>query len=220
MEAPGSFIDRRDAGRQLAKRLALFAGRPDVIVLALPRGGVPVAAEIAAALRVPLDVFVVRKLGVPFYEEFAMGAIADGGIVAVNHAVVDALGISSAAFGEVVKRERAELERRQHAYRDDRPAVELRGKTVIVVDDGVATGASIITALAAIRSRDPARIIVAVPVCSDDGYDALRASADAVICLSVPSDFQSVGEHYNDFSQVDDATVRRLLAPALASASR
>lgn len=208
------FADRRAAGRALAHELRDYSGRDDVVVLALPRGGVPVAYEVAVALRAPLDVFTVRKLGVPGHEEYAMGALASDGSYVVDRDVVDSLGISPAQFAVVVQTELAELERREAAYRDRRPRIDLRGKTVIVVDDGLATGASMQAAVGALRDSEPAHVIVAVPVGAEQARTQLRRSADAVVCLATPYPFVAVGHHYVDFSQTTDEEVRSLLSAA------
>jgi predicted phosphoribosyltransferase len=205
------FPDRRAAGRALAQELRAYSGRDDVVVLALPRGGVPVAYEVAKALHAPLDVFTVRKLGVPGHEEYAMGALASDGSYFVDRQIVDSLHISPAQFAAVVRTELAELQRREAAYRDRRSRIDLRGKTVIVVDDGLATGASMQAAVGALRDSDPARVIVAVPVGAEQACAQLRRSANEVICLATPHPFVAVGQHYEDFSQTEDEEVRRLL---------
>lgn len=218
----GSFRyrDRRDAGRALAARLRGYSDREDVIVLALPRGGVPVGFEVATALRVPLDVFLVRKLGVPGHEELAFGAIASGGILALDGDIVRQLGISRATIERVIAREAAELERRERAYRDDLPPPELRGRTITLVDDGLATGSTMMAAAAAVKQEQPARVIVAVPVAAADACERLRQEADEVICLLTPSPFHAVGIWYEDFRPVSDEEVRRLLAAAGRPAAR
>lgn len=211
------FHDRADAGRRLAAKLADYTDRDDVIVLALPRGGVPVGYEVAQALMVPLDVFLVRKLGVPGREELAMGAIASGGVRVLNREVVDALGISPDVVDEVAAMERVELLRREEAFRDDRPAPELRGKTVILVDDGLATGSTMRTAVVAIRRFEPAAVVVAVPVGAADTCRALRDIADDVVCVQTPEPFYAVGNWYQDFAQTTDDEVRDLLARTTAA---
>jgi predicted phosphoribosyltransferase len=211
------FRDRTDAGRRLAARLGEYAGRPGLLVLALPRGGVPVAFEVAGSLGAPLDVFLVRKLGVPGYEELAMGAIATGGVLVVNEAVVRELGISGEVFEEVAGRERAELERRERAYRGERPAPEVRGRAVILVDDGLATGSTMRAAAAALRRQKPARVVVAVPVAAREACDEFRAEVDEVVCAATPEPFHGVGRWYEDFSQTTDEEVRVLLARARTS---
>ena len=208
------FTDRADAGRQLAAKLERYAGRDDVIVLALPRGGVPVGYEVARSLAAPLDVFLVRKLGVPGHEELAMGAIATGGIRVLNSEVIRQLGISSDAVERVTRDEERELTRRELAYRGGRGPAEVRGKTVIIVDDGLATGATMAAAVAALRKLGPDAIIVAVPYGSPDTCAAMRAKADACVCARSPRDFRGVGEGYADFGQTTDAEVRALLERA------
>ena len=205
------FRDRRDAGRRLAADLASYANRPDVRVLALPRGGVPVAYEVARALDAPLDVFVVRKLGVPGHEEYAMGAIASGGAVLVNQQVVRSLGVTHDQVQRVLETESRELERREEQYRGDRPAPQVAGNTVILVDDGLATGSTMMVAVSALREEKPARIVVAVPLGSRDTCAAMRAVADDVICSMTPEPFQAVGLWYDDFSQTSDEEVHALL---------
>jgi putative phosphoribosyl transferase len=209
-----TFLDRRDAGRKLAQRFDAYVGKPDVIVLALPRGGVPVAYEISLRLDAPLDVLVVRKLGVPGHEELAMGAIASGGIQVVDQRVVNALGVSREAFEDVEARERAELERRERTFRAGRPPLDVTGKIAIIVDDGLATGASMAAAIDAIRTRDPARVVAAVPVASPETCAALGERADEMICLVTPDRMYAVGIWYEDFTQTTDAEVRQLLDAA------
>jgi putative phosphoribosyl transferase len=208
------FRDRTDAGRQLAAKLMDYANRPDVLVLALPRGGVPVAFEVAQALDAPLDVFLVRKLGLPGHEELAMGAIASGGVVVRNSEVVDMLRIPDHVIDAVAVQEQRELERREQAYRDDRSAPNVRGKTVILVDDGLATGSSMRAAAAALREQDPARIVVAVPTAAPKTCDEVRNEVDEIICAITPEPFYAVGLWYEDFSQTTDDEVRALLARA------
>ncbi len=212
------YRDRAEAGRHLAEKLAGYADRPDVLVLALPRGGVPVAYEVARALHAPLDVFLVRKLGVPGHEELAMGAIASGGMRLLNESVVRALRISSKDIDQVAKVEQAELERREREYRDDRPPPDLRGKTVIVIDDGLATGASMRAAVVALRRQRPARLVVAVPVAAAATCEEFRSEVDEVVCASTPEPFHAVGLWYEDFSQTTDDEVRDLLERAHAAA--
>jgi putative phosphoribosyl transferase len=216
---PRSFIfqDRTDAGRQLAEELLSYAGRDDVIVLALPRGGVPVAFEVAQRLGVPLDVFIVRKLGVPGHEELAMGAIASGGVRVLNEDVLYVLPDAQSIVEMVTAIEREELKRRERNYRSDRPAPEVRGRTVILVDDGLATGATMRAAAAALRQQGAAKIIVAVPVGAPSTCHEIRRVADEVVCLQTPGSFMGVGQYYEDFSQTTDEEVRELLA---ASASK
>lgn len=209
--------DRHDAGAALGAGLAEYAYRPDVFVLALPRGGVPVAAAVADALHAPMDVFLVRKLGVPGHEEFAFGAIASGGTTVLNRDVIAALGLNLALMDAVVRTEQNELERRQRAYRDDRPFPDLAGKKVIVVDDGLATGSSMYAAVAALREQGPARIIVAAPVGSAEAVNSVRSVADDVVVLATPEPFLAVGAWYEHFDQVTDAEVRQLLEKRVLS---
>jgi len=208
------FPDRTEAGRLLASRLMKYAGRPDVLVLGLPRGGIPVAFEVARELSVPLDVFLVRKLGVPGREELAMGAIATGGVKILNEDVVRALGISDEVIDEVAAAEQAELERRQRAYRGDRPAPKVRGRTVILIDDGLATGSTMRAAVASLRRQGPARIVVGVPVGAPGTCAELQEEADEVICARMPEPFYAVGFWYRDFSQTTDEEVHDLLERA------
>jgi predicted phosphoribosyltransferase len=211
------FRDRRDAGRQLAERLREWADRPDVLVLALPRGGVPVGYEVARRLGAPLDVFVVRKLGVPGHEELAMGALATGGVRVLNPDVIGGLGIPTEVIEAVTAREAEELARRERAYRGDRPPAEVAGRVVILVDDGLATGATMRAAATAVRERGPSRVVVAAPVGAPDACRALRAVADDTVCLLTPGWFSAVGAWYDDFSPTTDAEVRDLLERAAAS---
>jgi predicted phosphoribosyltransferase len=208
------FRDRREAGELLALELAHLAGRAgqtDCVILALPRGGVPVAYKLSCILRAPLDILVVRKLGVPGHEELAMGAIATGGVRFLNENVVSALGIDRAAIAEVEKRELEELLRREKTYRGDRMPLEITGKTVILVDDGIATGATVLAAIEAVRRRGAARIVVASPVSPASVVGMLRRHAEEVHCVLTPEDFGGVGQWYDDFSQTEDGEVRRLL---------
>jgi len=209
-----SFRDRKYAGRALAKRLALFAGRRDVTVLALPRGGTPVAYEVAKALHAPLDVLVVRKLGVPWNPEFAMGAIASGGERLIDDMLTRELGISTQDVEEVASNEAYELERRERVYRGGRPAPDLRGRTVILVDDGLATGSTMRVAVRAVRRQSPARVVVAAPVAAPEACELLRGEADEVVCAEMPDPFLGVGRWYLDFSQTSDEEVCRLLDDA------
>lgn len=211
------YRDRADAGRRLSAALADFTGRPGLLVLALPRGGVPVAFEVAQALGAPLDLFLVRKLGVPGHEEWAMGAIASGGVRVLNAHVVDTLRIPASAVDAAVAREEAEMRRRDAAYRADRPPPEVRGRVVIVVDDGLATGATMRAAVAALRAQEPAELVVAVPVAARETADALAAETDRVVCPLLPEPFQAVGLWYDDFTQTEDDEVRELLARAHAA---
>ena len=214
------FKDRHEAGRQLGEALVSFAPR-DAVVLGLPRGGVPVAFEVARRLRAPLDVCIVRKLGVPGHEEFAMGAIASGGVELLSPQTVRSLGLTHGQVAHVLGRERLELERRERAYRDGRPVVDVRGRTVIVVDDGLATGASMRAAVMALRQRGPAAIIVAVPVASAGTCEDIRHVADDCVCLHTPDPFFGVGQWYAEFGQTTDDEVRALLArPERAPAAR
>jgi len=208
------FRDRKDAGRRLATRMTEYAGRPEVLVLALPRGGVPVAFEVALSLGAPLDIFLVRKLGVPGQEELAMGAIATGGLRVVNDSVVRHLDIAPELIDAVAAREQGELERRERAYRDERPAPDVRGRTVILVDDGLATGSTMRAAALALRQQGPARVVVAVPVASREACEEFRGEVDDIVCASTPEPFMGVGRWYEDFSQTTDEEVRSLLARA------
>jgi len=210
----GRFGDRVEAGRRLAEELSAYAGRADVLVLALPRGGVPVAWEVARALDAPLDIFLVRKLGVPGHEELAMGAIASGGIRVLNDEVLSQVYVPPETIDAVAERELRELERRERAYRGDRPEPPIAGRTVIVVDDGLATGATMRAAVAALRSQNPARLVVAVPVAARETRDAFRALVDEIVCPLAPDPFYAVGMWYNDFSQTTDDEVSELLSIA------
>jgi putative phosphoribosyl transferase len=205
------FHDRREAGRLLAELLSQYEGRDDVVVLALPRGGVPVASEVARALRVPLDVFVVRKLGVPGHEELAFGAVASGGVRVLNNDLVATLGLGEQAIEQIAEREFREVERRERAYRGERPPPELRGKVVILVDDGLATGASMRAAALAAREREPERVVVAVPVAAEHTCDQVRNEVDEVVCAFTPEPFYAVGLWYENFEQTSDEEVRQLL---------
>ncbi len=208
------FQDRAEAGRLLASKLRVFKDQPDLVVLALPRGGVPVGAEVARALRAPLDVFVVRKLGLPDQPELAMGAIATGGVRVLNHEVIDALRVPDHVIDAVAAEETKELHRRESAYRDGRLALDLRGKTVILVDDGIATGSTMLAAVAALRNLHTTRIVVAAPVIALSTYAQIDDRADEVVAVIAPRDFYGVGEWYDSFSQTTDDEVRRLLAKA------
>jgi putative phosphoribosyl transferase len=209
--ATGGFRDRAEAGRLLADRLRKYAGRDDVIVLALPRGGVPVASEIAKALAAPLDVFVVRKLGVPGHEELALGAIARGGVRVVNRPLVERLGIPADSVEAIETKERRELERRERDYRGERPPPDLAGRMVILVDDGIATGSTMLAAIWAVQRERPARIVVAVPVAPQEVCEALGREAGEIACLVTPAAFGAVGAWYDDFSQTGDDEVRAIL---------
>lgn len=205
------FHDRTDAGRQLAERLSGYASRNDVVVLGLPRGGVPVAYQVASRLAVPLDVFLVRKLGVPGHVELAMGAIAPDGVEVLNHDLIADLAISPATVAGIAAAERIELERRDRVFRGGRPFPELAGKTVIVIDDGLATGATMEAAVTALRRMNPAEIVVAVPVGARETCDRFARLADSVVCLATPASFDAVGLWYEDFSQTTDDEVKELL---------
>jgi len=209
-----AFANRTEAGRLLAEKLVKYAGRNDVIVLGLPRGGVPVAYEVAKRLGAPLDVFIVRKLGVPGFEELAAGAIASGGVRVLNDDVMRAIPHADETIEAVTARETAELERREHEYRDGRPAPELRGRVVILIDDGLATGATMRAAVKALRQSGAAKIVVAVPVGPPETCREIEEEADETICLSIPEFFQAVGQYYEDFSQTIDEDVRELLSQA------
>jgi putative phosphoribosyl transferase len=213
------FRDRAEAGRALAHALSRYAGRDDVVVLALPRGGVPVGYEVAKELGAPLDVFLVRKLGVPGHEELAMGAIATGGVLVLDERVLRWLGINEDQIQKTLARELDELRRREATYRDGRPLPDLKGKTVILVDDGLATGASMQAAAGAVRRHEPARIVVAVPVASRATCDRFRDEVDEVVCAVTPEPFYAVGNWYEDFSQTSDDEVRELLALSAARGS-
>ena len=214
------FRDRVEAGQVLADRLDGYKGRSDLIVLALPRGGVPVGAQVARALGAPLDVFIVRKLGVPGHPELAMGAIASDGVLVRNDDLIQALRISEADIEQVREREQSELLWRERIYRDGRPFPDLQGKTVIVVDDGLATGASMLAAVRALRGLGPAAIVVAVPVAAGETCRQLAREANSVVCAVTPEPFDAVGRHYADFSQTTDEEVQRLLAPGVVTVPR
>ena len=205
------FSNRREAGRELAAMLHAFANRQDVIVLGLPRGGVPVAFEVADALHAPLDVFTVRKLSSPDDEECAIGAIATGGVTTIDWRMADALRISDKTLDALIAQERVELERRDRLYRGNRPPLVVRGRTVVLVDDGLATGSTMQAAVTALRTMKPARIVVATPVASHQADDALRAAADACVSAYVPVRLSSVGQWYEEFSQTTDDEVLDLL---------
>jgi putative phosphoribosyl transferase len=208
------FRDRAEAGRVLARELERYRDDPDVVVLALPRGGVPVGFELARALGVPLDVFVVRKLGAPGQEELAIGAIASGGTRVLNEHVVREFGLDEEMIARAAAAEQKELDRREHAYRDDRGPVEVEGRTVILVDDGLATGATMRAAALALRARDPGRLVVAVPVAAAQTCAEFRDDVDEVVCAVTPELFLAVGSWYEDFSQTTDEEVRELLERA------
>jgi len=211
---PTLYHDRVEAGRVLARKLGQYADRPDVLVLALPRGGVPVAYEVARALGAPLDVFLVRKLGVPGHEELAMGAIATGGVRVLNRGVVNGLRIPPEVIDAVADREAEELRRREREYRDDRPAPDVRGKTVILIDDGLATGSTMRSAVMALRRQVPGRLVVAVPIAAPSTCEEFQDEVDEVVCARTPEPFYAVGVWYEDFSQTTDDEVRDLLARA------
>lgn len=211
------FQDRREAGQVLAQELTAYRGQSDLLVLGLARGGVPIGWEVAAALDAPLDVFLVRKLGVPQWPELAMGALASGGGIVINEQLVQRLGIGKDELAAAIKRETAELTRRERAYRGGRSAPELTGRTVILVDDGIATGASMLAAIRAVRAAR--RLVVAVPVGPASACRELALEADEVVCASTPTDFSAVGQAFGDFHQVTDNEVRSLLATPTVSAS-
>jgi predicted phosphoribosyltransferase len=205
------FADRRQAGVALAQQLSNYKGRNDVVVLALPRGGVPVAYEVARALDAPLDIFVVRKLGMPGHREFAIGALASGGVRIMNDEMVHAYGIPTSAIDRVVREETEELERREQLYRADLLPLDLRSRVVLLVDDGLATGATMTAAVKAIRAHQPARVVVAVPVGAPDTCQEMQEVADQVVCARTPQPFSAVGLWYRDFSETSDDEVRALL---------
>jgi putative phosphoribosyl transferase len=218
MERERGFRNRREAGQVLASLLAGYRGRSDIVVVGLPRGGIPVAYEIATALHAPLDVMVVRKLGVPGHEELAMGAIASGGVQVINEEVVRHLGLTPAVLASVAAIEQQELVRRERTYRGERPPVAVDGGTVILVDDGLATGSTMRAAVAALRRRQPGRIIVAVPTAAPETCEELKTEVDEIVCAMTPTPFYGVGEWYEHFDQTSDNEVRDLLeraAPAL-----
>lgn len=206
------FLNRVDAGRRLAVKLVAFAGKKDVLVLGIPRGGVPVAFQVASRIEAPLDVFVVRKLGAPWQPELAFGAIATGGIRVLDPQIVESLGISDLEIEQIVAREGKELNRRERVYRGRRPPLIVEGKTVILVDDGIATGASTRAAITALRKLEPARIVVAAPVIPASTCGRLRREVDDLIYLDAPETFYAIGQFYEDFSQVSDEEVTNLLA--------
>jgi putative phosphoribosyl transferase len=212
------FRDRFEAGRRLASELKHHAGRPNLLVLALPRGGVPVGYEVARALHAPLDLMLVRKLGVPGHEELAMGAIASGGIRVISEDIVAALGIPHRAIATIASHEEHELQRREYAYRGGRMPPEVAGKTVILVDDGLATGSTMRAAVAALKAQRPERLIVGVPVAAAETCEALRREVDEVVCALEPEPFFAVGNWYQDFSQISDEEVRELLRLASEAA--
>lgn len=213
------FRDRSHAGQVLASHLQAYVDRPGVLVLGLPRGGVPVAHEVARALHAPLDVFIVRKLGVPGQKELAMGAIASGGMRVLNRQVIASLGIGEDQIESVVQREADELDRRERLYRNGRPAPQVSGRTLILVDDGLATGATMRAAVAALRSRSPHAIVVAVPVGARSTCEELRAEVDDLVCARAPERFYAVGMWYDDFTQVTDQDISELLDRAAVESS-
>lgn len=214
------FVDRAEAGSVLASNLSAYSGRDDVIVLGLPRGGVPVAFAVAGTLLVPLDVFVVSKLGTPWNRELAMGAVAEGGVQILDLSMVRALGVSEEDIQEVAAAARKEVEYRQELYRSGRPPLDLVGKTILLVDDGIATGCSILAAIAALRRRNAARIVVAVPVAPASGCNAIRMEADEVVSVAEPELFLAVSQWYQDFGQISDEDVQSLLENAVGSLPR
>jgi putative phosphoribosyl transferase len=208
------FKDRRDAGRKLAQKLTAYAGQPNLLVLALPRGGVPVAYEVALALNAPLDIFLVRKLGLPGREELAIGAIATGGVRVLNHDIIRMLSVPDEVINFVARRELLELQRREKLYRGDRPSPDVHDQTIILIDDGLATGASMRAAVSGLRAWAPARIIVAVPTAAEKACEAFRTEVDEVVCAITPEPFYGVGRWYEDFSPTPDEEVRMLLEKA------
>lgn len=208
------YRDRTDAGRRLAAELEAYGGRDDVTILALPRGGVPVAYEVALALHAPLDVFIVRKLGTPGRPELAMGAIASGGVRVINDEIVRALGITESTIERVSRQERQEMERREAAYRGGQPALDVKGRTVILIDDGLATGATMRAAVQAVRRREPKQVIVAVPTGAAEVCAEFKHIADKILCAAMPEPFYAVGASYQQFDQTSDDEVRQSLARA------
>ena len=206
-----TFADRTEAGQKLARKLGKYAQRDDIAVLGIPRGGLPVAFEIATELGAPLDVFIARKLGVPGQEELAFGAVASGGVRYLDREIVESLGIAESDIARVTEQERKELERRENVYRGGRPAQKVEGRTAILVDDGIATGASMEAAIAALRQLRPARIVVAVPVAPQSTCKRLRPKVDDLVCLQAPELFYAIGQFYDDFSQLTDAEVIEML---------
>ena len=209
------FRDRTEAGQVLARCLQQYKNQPDVLILGLPRGGVPVAYEVAREMKAPLDVFIVRKLGVPGHEELGMGAIATGGVRILQDGIVRELGISPQTIEAVSAREQAELERLERLYRGDRPAPTIKGRTIVIVDDGLATGSTMKAAIQAVRQQDPRQVIVAVPTAPSETCEQLKGSADEVVCALTPEPFFAVGGSYADFTQITDEEVRDLIASAV-----
>ena len=210
----GRYHNRVEAGRRLATALAEYGDLPDVLVLALPRGGVPIGAEVARALHAPLDVFIVRKLGVPSHPELAMGAIASGGVRIIDHSMMEQFGVTEAELAAVAAAEAQELERRERLYREGRPTPDVAGRTVILVDDGLATGATMKAATTALRAQQPGRLVVAVPIAAPETCAAMRELVDEIVCAATPEPFLAVGMWYEDFSETSDEQVRELLAMA------
>lgn len=208
------FHDRNDAGRELANKLIAYTNKPNVLVLGLPRGGVPVAFAVAEKLHAPLDIFIVRKLGVPDYEELAMGALAQGNITIFNQEIVNSMRISQSAINAVIAKEAEELARRNQEYRQNKPFPEITGKIIILIDDGLATGATMRAAITAIKKMHPEKLIVAIPVAAADSYKAIKELVDEIICLEIPEPFYAVGSWYVDFSQTTDGEVIALLKQA------
>lgn len=208
------FANRREAGKQLTRKLSNYKGRADVIVLALPRGGVPVGYEVALELHAPLDIFLVRKLGLPGREELAIGAIASGGIRILNRDIINAVGLNQTMIDLVMKQESRELQRREEQYRGDRPAPDLQDRTVILIDDGLATGASMLAAVQGVRAQNPGQIVVAVPAAAPQAIDLLHPNVDDVVYIIAPDPFEGVGKWYDDFSQTTDEEVKSLLEAA------
>lgn len=208
------FKDRFDAGRKLAEKLGGYKGQDNLLVLGLPRGGIPVAYEVAKELHAPLDIFLVRKLGLPGHEELAMGAIASGGVRVLNQEVVQGLDVPPGVIDAVAEKEQAELQRREQAYRGSRPAAHIRGKTVILVDDGLATESSMLAAVEALRLQEPSRLVVAVPVAPLEICEMIAQKVDEILCAATPEPFYGVGLWYENFEQTSDAEVKRLLAQA------
>ena len=208
------FFDRSDAGRRLAKLFEQYVGQPDIVVLALPRGGVPVAFEVADYLNAPLDIMLVRKVGVPGHRELALGAIASGDVMIMNESIVTGLGISEAEIAPVVEQEKRELERREQLYRGDLPASEIAAKTVIIVDDGIATGATMRAAVAAVQQQQPKRVLVGAPTAARDSCEVIRNEVDELVCVDIPEPYIAVGCWYRNFDQTTDEEVRSLLHKA------